>query len=289
MKFDLDSNRDMWTSGRDTAQAVGDCKAFLRTVDDGVVNPVDMLDETTHAINVVLDGPGGDGRLAMAALRSFQTACRQAEISRRCTTDERLGLRLTPAIWSAIVHHRLGYPREALSRAYTAWMELERFVGHERVVYEALSSVTPSAVGEHAVAITTILSATLRRVDLPPETQELLVNRCRRLYGAYALHGREPVIYPRTPAFAAQVMYLLAEQRNPDDKPLVEALKALDARTRPTHVRGQATLRLCEHAYELYCGNTQAASVIAKTALEPISAFPLPRHESRIVEQGYLG
>jgi len=78
------------------------------------------------------------------------------------------------------------------------------------------------------------------------------------------------------------------EAGEPADRPVVDALFALDERTRPPNARGHATRGLRDHAYARYCGRLDEAERHAEKAVTDLAAFQLPRHEKVVEGQGYL-
>jgi hypothetical protein len=108
------------------------------------------------------------------------------------------------------------------------------------------------------------------------------------LFGAYALHGRDPMIYERTPVLAGQCFYLFATEGNPDDKALVEAAYELDVTSRPSNARAQATVALRDYTYARFHGDLEEAARQAEAAIISLARFRLPRHLRVVTQQGYL-
>jgi hypothetical protein len=287
-RFDFDVNREWWTSGSETEQAAEGCLRYLERISEGLVDPIEHPDWLFHAWDVVLDSRCESAPTIRESLRAFQRRARHLD-DLRLPLQERDTLRFQPAIWSAIIHHRLGDPRPALVHAYSALIALEDLVEHQVAVTDSLASATRNTAAELAVAILAILGASLRRAPLDDQTRARLVDSCRAYARSYALRARPPVIYPRSGALAAQLLYLFVEHGDLADRQLILALKELDERARPDHVRSRATALLVEHSFAVSQGNFAAADEIGKVALSPIENFPLPRHSRMIRRYGYLG
>jgi len=283
--YDADGLSSDYYEGGDVQGAVAKATHYMNDVIQQITNPVSQLDYFECAADTLFDGPGGNAGLVVSAIRASEPAFRAAEPQAR-TTERRLELRMRPLLLGSRAFHVAGdNPHAALRQAYTALCLLEQAAEVEGLL-DALASPRPNAVAEHAVATAAILSATTKRKRFgDPDSRRRLVNICRALFGAYALHGRDPVLYPRTAAFAAQFMYLMIEE---GDRPLVEAARSLDIIARPTHTRGQATVDLREHAYARYRGDIAAARAHGVAAIARLERFPLPRHLRVVTEQNYV-
>jgi hypothetical protein len=286
--YDGDDLEPDYYGGRDVPRAVAAATGFANAVIQHRVNPVPHLEYFEAVADTLFDAPGGSPGLLVCAVKEGAPAFRAAE-SLATTPERRLDLRMRPLLLIARAHHVAGdNPRHALKQSYTALCMLEQ-VSEGGGLLDALASPTPNAVADHAVATGAILSATIKRAPFDsPDARRRLVDICRALFGAYALHGRDPVLYPRTAAFAAQFMYLMIAVGNPSDRPFVEAARALDIVARPSHTRGQATVDLREHAYARYCGDMEAARAHGVAAIARLERFPLPRHLRVVTEQHYV-
>jgi hypothetical protein len=180
--------------------------------------------------------------------------------------------------------HRAGEPRRALSMGLANVTWLESVAGGTDGLLSALASARPVAVAEYGVAAIATLMATIRDAPLPLTSRRALVGQCRAYARAHT--AADAVTYPRTAAFAAQALYLLAGERERSDAALITRLYELDVRHRPTDARAQATRPLRDLAYARYRRDDNAAQMHFHEAVESLRSFGLPRHQRVLVASG---
>lgn len=290
MNWDPAELRMDWSEGNDPERAVMRAGLFLDEIRAGKIDPVANIGYLELAAEVFADGDGdgGSAAYAMACVRDVQPQFRQAERSHGLAEGIRLYYRARPWILLARAQHRdpKSY-QEAFDSANGVLTWITEVAGDRRVLCEILSRSTRSDIGEIAVDALSIYIATLRR-RLPP-------GRVRDQYFTYGLsfvkaylNASDLVIYPHTPALAAQWFYALVERSAPGDAELVEILYELDVATRSRDSRGMATTSLRDYVHAVHSGDHAKAERLRNAVIPALAAFPLPRHQQAVEDQRYL-
>jgi hypothetical protein len=276
--YDAKHLRFLWTRGRGHDQTLEVTTSFLRDVVDEIVDASEHLDFLEDSLERHFDGDGGNLRLAMQAVRVAARHLAVAEAQFVKGSDEQLELRFRCLVMQARAYHRLGsYPKEALRFAYTARFELVKAAGGLDALQKLISSRKDNAVARHAMSVTGVYAAIVQRHGIPAARPSDHLDVLRAIGRAYVASSAL-VKYERTPALAAQLLYLLMSAGDPCDRKLVDDLYLLDVASRPVHARGQATVHLRDYAYAKYVGRLADAERHRLAAPFALHAFGLPRH-----------
>jgi hypothetical protein len=191
----------------------------------------------------------------------------------------KLRVRIEYSVNHAAALLRAGDARSAFTWSLTPMTLAEDAAGGREELITMLGQGTPSLLGELSVAFLGVFAASLRqRQDLAQRVHERWVDYGRDLVCAYTVHEHDVVIYPRTQALAVQWMYLLIQGSIPNDEALVEALYALDVRTRPKNPRVDATRFLRDVEIARWRGDEIDAQRRLREAHRQLAAAGLQRH-----------
>ncbi|MDW5597781.1 hypothetical protein VSS74_25740 [Conexibacter stalactiti] len=276
-----------WDDQDNPERAIETSARCLQAVETGARMP--RLRELEQAAEPQFDGEGGEPVFVLRALRTAIPVLLREEAGVINTAD-RLGLRFRPQILLVRTHHVSRQPYEAVTLGYTLLHELLQIAGGQQELSAALRRAEANPLAEQTVGVLGIFMATIRRSSLPEKTRDLLTESCRQLVSAYVLDAEmeEPVLYPRTAALAAQGFYFFNELRLPGTEELIEALYALDCRSRPQNARGQATCALRELEWARYHYDADAMKRFRRQAIVDLGHYALRRHELAVMLNGYV-
>jgi hypothetical protein len=272
----------------DPERAVAEAITALRGVRDGLIDPVPDLASLFLCTEIAADGRGGDAILAVSALRAieFDLALFERNEDLDAVASARLRMQYTTA--RAAAHHRAGDSFTAFRWCTSALTMAESHVGGRDELVELMAKPEPGGTVELAVAFLPLYAASLRRAGLGERTYRRWVRWGRDLVRAYVQWSGSPAVYPRTPALAIQWMYLLIADGSPEDADLVEALYALDVRTRPRTLRAEATTALRDFEIARYRGDLQRAERERHAAIANLERAALDRHLAFIARFRYF-
>lgn len=294
MIFDYDHLASDWFEKGDPDKAVAEGRRFMEGVRDGLIDPVCHLPHLELAAEPLWDWPEDprDRGLVLTTVKAAEPAFRAAELSHLNTDPgRRLELRARPTNLRANAEHRAGEYRASFESSYGNLFWIENVVGGPDALRDWLSRPTSTVIAEQTIAFLGIFPAAIRRAGLPATRRDQFVQIGRSLVRAYLSTVPEPIVYPATPALAAQWFYLCAEnvkEGRPEDAALLESLYALDVRTRPTHHRAQATTALRDVEYARFRRDLTAMEAHRLKAIADLAAYPLPRHRRVVDANGYL-
>jgi hypothetical protein len=288
MSWDPAELREAWFEGKDPQRAVSRAGLFLDGVSAGEIDPVANVSYFERAVEVFGDGEGGSAARAMACVRDVQPLFLRAELGHGLAEGVRLYYRARPWLLLAQAQHRdpKSY-QDAFDSANGLLTWITDVAGGVHALCEILRRPTRSDIGEIAVAALAIYIATLRRRLPPGRVRSQYFDHALAFVRAY-LSNDDPVIYPGTPALAAQWLYALVERGAPEDDALIEIVYELDVDTRPRDSRGIATTSLRDYVYAVHCGDFVEAERLRQIVIAALAAFPLPRHQRTVEEQRYL-
>jgi hypothetical protein len=269
--------------------ALAAARAVYEAVASGELDPVKHIGLLGDAAEPLWDHPNGDPSLVLRVVRDIQPAFRYRERFGGLRHPDRLELRVRPMVLLMRAEYRMpepGQARKALQTALAALTFLEDYVDGRDALTDVLQH-SANPVAEATVAVLGLYAAALPKAELPPRVRDQYRGIWIRLARAYVMEGGPQAIYPRTEAFASQGLYLCAEDRRPGEEPLVHAFFQLDLRTRPQHVRAQATAPKRDAVYAKYCGDTAGLRRHRRLGIEQLERLSLKRQlaELRAIER----
>lgn len=285
-----------WTEGRDPIRAVQDARTLFQGVEAELIDPLEDLDRLATAAEALWDARDGDPNLVLRVAQKIQPRFAEAERNLSRSAEERIKLRVEPQIFLMRAQFRVrGHERDALLTALSVRWFLQDCVDGKHSLHDVVGRGN-NLIAEYAVAMLGLFPAALRRIARPVHREgwgyphglgraPALYERYRKIWldlvRAYVGTDGPTAIYPRTFALANQGLLLICDDplgQGPrhDEKHLAQLLYELNARHRPMHQRGQATVAKLEAVWAKYHGDLESArrhveagaSVLTKLSLD---------------------
>lgn len=284
-----DINRD-WLEGGDPARAIELARRSLQALVDDDLPMSHKIAQLEAAAEPMLDAPGGDPMFLYRVVNALSKENQGIELQTHLAFEERMSRRVTLTRYRARALHCGDHPMPALEQCLAAHDALERMAGGRDALLAALGNRPPNLVAASTAAIVGVFAASIRRalpIDHP--ARRYWVGEMRAIVDASLpdLDASRAAVYPDSPSLV-QVLYLLAEDRDPLDAERIRALRAFDMRVRPTHRRGQSTIPLREVAVARYEGDDTTAAQQSERARDKLNAQQLPRHLVNVEKFDYI-
>lgn len=279
-----------WRFGEDVERAVVGAKALLRDIVQADQPMSVKLHNLTAAAEGILDAPGGDPMLLVRAANSLAKEQQHRELTTRLTSEERLRARLI--ITEARIRglHCADRSDLAFLHCMAAWTAIENFAGGRDALLASLGHRPPTVVGEFVTQSAGRFAAVLKRARRVDDRVRIYwTKELRAVVDSYIpdLDAERAFVYPGTPTLV-QVLFLLAETRDPEDRKRINALRQLDQRARLTDLRAQATIPLREAAIARFEGDVSAFEKHSRKGLAKLEDRGLFRHLRVARSRGYL-
>ena len=280
-----------WREGEDHELATRRARELVASV-VASPQPIDVkIGLLEAAVEPLLDAPGGNPMLAFHAAKEL---VRENAFLERTTPHISEATRLQRRVRLTVVQarglHCSGEHFLAFRAVLAGLTAVENFAEGHDAQLRTMANRPPNIIAECTVALLGIGAASLRRASIAQSTRDFWTARFRELVLSYIPNLSDPSSayqYPGTPSLV-QMLYLLAERRDPADAQLVRALHALDKLARQTDKRALATIPLREVAVANYANDNEHAAKQSKLALPKLQKFPLPRHLKVVKRMNFL-
>jgi hypothetical protein len=289
-QHDPDGVNRRWRYHEDVERAVVDARRLVDGAMEEDFSISRKLAGVEAAAEVLFDGPGRDPMLIYRAMNVLAKEWRYVELTRSTTPEQRLCMRVRITVLRARALHIAGDSRRAFEQAWAAHTAIEAQAGGRDAMLELLASPEPNILAECMIAILGIFAASLKR-DLPPThpVRAYWLGEIRTIVDSYIprLEAERAMIYPGTPR-VVQVLYFLAEHRDPADADRIRALRRIDDMARPRDARGEATLPLRSIAIANFEGHANVVALDSPRALQALACQDLERHIDVVKTQHYI-